>query len=91
VGFTCGRFATGGFVLHDMRNTFNTNMRRAGVVQSVIVKITGYSTSEMFERYNTVDDSDIRQAAARLDDFMRSVDQNVDQVTHQTAINEKRD
>jgi len=90
-GITYGRFAKGGFVLHDMRHTFNTNMRKAGVAQSVIMKITGHSTSEMFERYNTVDDSDIRQAAARLDNFMRTVDQNVDQVTHQAAINETRD
>ena len=91
VGIAYGRFAKGGFVLHDMRHTFNTNMRKAGVAQSVIMKITGHSTSEMFERYNTVDDSDIRQAAARLDHFMRSVDQNVDQNPIQTAINETRD
>jgi integrase len=30
------------FRFHDLRHTFNTNMRKAGVDQSVIMKITGH-------------------------------------------------
>jgi hypothetical protein len=33
-------------------------MRKAGVAESVIKEITGYSTGEMFDRYNTVDADD---------------------------------
>ena len=90
-GITYGRFAKGGFVLHDARHTFNTNMRKAGVAQSVIMKITGHSTSEMFERYNTVDEYDLRKAVDQMQGFLKSVDQNVDQTTHEAANENKRD
>ena len=43
------------FRFHDLRHTFNTNMRKAGVDQSVIMKMTGHKTAAMFHRYNTVD------------------------------------
>ena len=33
-------------------------MRKAGVPDSVIMAITGHSTREMFDRYNTVDADD---------------------------------
>jgi integrase len=74
-----GRFTPGGFIFHDLRHTYNTNMRKAGVRQSVIMKITGHSTREMFDRYNTVDPDDARQAVDQLKVFFRNVDQTVDQ------------
>jgi len=40
-----------GFIFHDLRHTFNTNMRKAGVEESVIMEITGHSTRQMFDRY----------------------------------------
>jgi integrase len=43
------------FQFHDLRQTFNTNMRKAGVEQTVIMKLTGHKTDSMFRRYNTVD------------------------------------
>ena len=61
-GIKYGRSIEGGIVFHDLRHTFNTNMRKAGVVESVIMKITGHSTREMFDRYNTVDLGDVRGA-----------------------------
>jgi len=78
-GIEYGRFAKSGFVFHDLRHTFNTNMRKAGVPESVIMKITGHSTREMFDRYNTIDQEDTREAVGRLETFLASVDQNVDQ------------
>jgi integrase len=39
-GITCGRFAKDRFVFHDLRHTFNTNMRKAGVTESVIMAVT---------------------------------------------------
>lgn len=73
-----GRFEKGGFIFHDLRHTFNTNMRKAGVAESVIMKITGHSTREMFDRHNTIDEVDIRQAIGRLQGYLTDVDQSLE-------------
>jgi hypothetical protein len=43
------------------------------------MKITGHSTPEMFERYNTVDDDDIKQGIDQMERLLKKVDQSVDQ------------
>ena len=78
-GITYGRFKENGFVFHDLRHTFNTNMRKAGVPESVIMGITGHSTRAMFDRYNTVDEEDTRQAVDQMGVYLKNVDQTVDQ------------
>ena len=72
-----GRKEKDGFTFHDLRHTFNTNMRKAGVTESVIMAITGHSTREMFDRYNTVDQEDTRNAVKTLEVFFQNVTQNV--------------
>jgi integrase len=79
VGIDYGRTIRDGFVFHDLRHCFNTYMRKAGVAESVIMRMTGHSTREMFDRYNKIDDEDMRQAVAKMGTFLASVDQNVDQ------------
>ncbi len=69
-GIPYGRFTKNGFVFHDLRHTFNTYMRKAGVAESVIMEITGHSTREMFDRYNTIDHDDRRQAVDRMSTFL---------------------
>lgn len=78
-GIAYGRFVKGGFILHDLRHTFNTNMRKAGVPESVIMAITGHSTREMFDRYNTIDHDDKQRAVDQMRSFLQSVRQNVDE------------
>ncbi len=58
----------------------------SGVPESVIMKITGHTTKEMFLRYDTVDEPDKRKAVDQMEVFLKSVNQNVDQVLE----NEKR-
>jgi integrase len=65
-GIKYGRNVEGGFVFHDLRHTFNTNMRKAGVSDSVIMAITGHSTREMFDRYNSIDLDDIENASRQF-------------------------
>ena len=74
-----GRFVKGGFIFHDLRHSFNTHMRKAGVAESVIMEITGHSTRQMFDRYNTVDMEDARQAVTQLQAYFANVTQNVTQ------------
>ena len=74
-----GRNEEDGFVFHDTRHRFNTNLRKSGVPESMIMKITGHSTREMFLRYDSVDATDTRKAVDQMEGFLKSVDQNIDQ------------
>ena len=56
--------------LHDMRHTFNTNMRKAGVDQVVIMKLTGHKTNEMFLRYSHIDQEQSESAMDKLNGFL---------------------
>ncbi len=58
----CRRANIMDFTFHDLRHTFTTNMRRAGVHDSVIMAITGHKTTAMFLRYNTVGKDELRAA-----------------------------
>jgi integrase len=66
----CRKVGIEDFRFHDLRHTFNTNMRKAGVDQSVIMKLTGHKTAAMFHRYNTVDAADAKEAYRKLDGFL---------------------
>jgi hypothetical protein len=48
-------------------------MRKSGVPESVIMEITGHSTRELFDRYNTVDEEDTRNAVNQLGAYFESV------------------
>jgi integrase len=73
----CRKAEIANFRFHDLRHTFNTNMRKAGVDQSVIMKLTGPKTPSMFQGYNTVDVDDAKSAYCRLDEFLNQEhDQN---------------
>ena len=78
------------FCFHDLRHTFNTNLRKARVDQTVIMKLTGHKTLSMFNRYNTVDQEDAMEAMKRLDLFLAEQKsfKNSDHV--QTGTNEAK-
>jgi integrase len=57
------------FRFHDLRHTYVSNARKAGVDRTVIMKLTGHKTLSMFTRYNTVDEADAREAMRRLESY----------------------
>jgi integrase len=73
----CRRGGIENFRFHDLRHTFNTNMRKAGVDQSVIMKLTGHKTAAMFHRYNTVDTADAREAYQKFDGLLAQEQEEV--------------
>ena len=76
-GILWGRDVKGGFIFHDIRHTFVTNMRKAGVSKSVRMSITGHAPKDMDDRYNRVDIQDQHEAMKKLEVFFLNVTQNV--------------
>jgi integrase len=72
-----GRDIKDGFIFHDMRHGFVTNMRKAGVSKSVRMSITGHSPKDMDDRYNKINLEDQHEAIKRMEVFFLSVTQNV--------------
>lgn len=58
-----------GLIFHDLRRTAARNLRRAGVAEGVIMKIGGWRTRSVFERYAIVSQSDISDAIQKLQTF----------------------
>jgi len=52
--------------------------------------VTGHSTREMFDRYNTIDEDDSRKAVDQMTAYLKNVDHPVDQADkiEQKKINE---
>ncbi len=63
------------FRFHDLRHTYNTNARKAGVDKTVIMKLTGHKTLSMFTRYNTVDQADAKEAMEKLESYFARRDE----------------
>lgn len=78
-----GRFRREGFIFHDLRHTFTTNARRAGVPEREIMAITGHTSRSTFDRYSTVDDNDLRRAVRRLEQFSAGQVSDSVHVTHE--------
>ena len=63
----CKQAGVPGLLFHDLRRTAARNLRRAGVAEGVIMKIGGWRTRSVFERYAIVSQSDIAEAIGRLE------------------------
>jgi len=61
-------------------------MRKAGVPESVIMEIMGHSTREIFDRYNTIDGDDAKEAIRKFEGFLQSAKSNVDQNVDQASL-----
>ena len=55
-----------GLIFHDLRRTAARNLRRAGIAEGAIMKIGGWKTRSVFERYAIVSRTDIVDAMKKL-------------------------
>jgi integrase len=71
-------------LLHDFRRSAARNLLSAGINQDVAKRITGHKTNSMCSRYNIVTESDLAEAAEKLE-IRRSATKATAQQQAQTA------
>ncbi len=61
----CKKAGLEGRLVHDLRRTAARDFRRHGVSEGEIMKLCGWKTRAMFDRYNIIDEADLAQAVAK--------------------------
>jgi len=61
----CKKAGLKGRLVHDLRRTAARDFRRRGVSEGEIMKLCGWKTRIMFDRYNIIDEADLAEAVAK--------------------------
>ena len=69
-----------GKIMHENRRTAARNMDRAGVPRQIAKQITGHKTDSMYNRYNIVNERDVRERMAQAQAYLSAHEsgQNLD-------------
>ena len=61
----CKRAGLTGRLVHDLRRSAARDFRRAGVSDDEVMRLCGWETRAMFDRYDIIDEADLAAAVAK--------------------------
>jgi len=79
-----------GLIFHDLRRTAARNLPRAGISETVIMKIGGWKTRSVFERYAIVSRTDIADAMRMLQQTEKALGNATVTIGHEIGHAAKR-
>ena len=75
-----------GLLFHDLRRSAVRNMVRRGVPEVVAMRISGHKTRNVFDRYNIVNESDLAEAAKRIENGSKLESGHTSGIVEETAM-----